>query len=76
MKAVTGDVPSNDPIDIEIASTQYATVDRSKSFVIGSTRPESLAMVYKVLDVGKVNAKSVRVSHSKSKYGTLLSWHS
>ena len=50
MKAVTGEIPSNDPMDIEMASTQYATVDLSKSFVVGSTRPESLAIVYNVLD--------------------------
>jgi hypothetical protein len=49
MKAVTGDVPSNDPIDIEMASMQYATVDPSKFFVSGSTRPENFAMAYKVL---------------------------
>lgn len=49
MKAVTGEIPSSDPMDIEMASTQYATVDLSKSFVIGSTRPECLAIVYNVL---------------------------
>lgn len=31
MKAVTGEQPSSDPIEIHAASVQYATVDRGKS---------------------------------------------
>ena len=47
-KAVTGDVPMSAPIEIEKASTQYATVDRSKSSVTGSRRPANLAIEYSV----------------------------
>lgn len=31
MKAVTGEHPNNDPIEMHAASMQYATVDRGKS---------------------------------------------
>ncbi len=31
IKAVTGEQPSTEPIDIQAASVQYATVDRGKS---------------------------------------------
>lgn len=48
MKAVTGDTPRRDPIEILMASVQYATVDRGKSSVSGSTTPENLAILYRV----------------------------
>jgi len=44
MKAVTGLVPMRAPILMENASTQYATVERSKSSVTGSRSPANLAM--------------------------------
>ena len=47
--AVTGDVPSREPVVIAIASTQYANVDPSKSNVTGSRRPANFAMEYRVL---------------------------
>ena len=49
MYAVTGEVPSREPIVMAIASTQYACVDPSKSSVTGSRRPANFAMEYKVL---------------------------
>ena len=49
MYAVTGDVPSREPVVIAIASTQYANVDPSKSNVTGSRRPANFAMEYRVL---------------------------
>jgi hypothetical protein len=49
MNAVTGEVPSREPTVIEIASTQYANVDPSKSSVTGSRRPANFAMEYRVL---------------------------
>lgn len=48
MKAVTGLTPKSDPIEIIIASVQYANVDLGKSPVSGSTTPENLAMEYRV----------------------------
>lgn len=48
MNAVTGEVPSNDPIEIDIASVQYASVDRGKAPVFSSTTPENLAIEYSV----------------------------
>ena len=44
MNAVTGDVPSREPIEIMIASVQYATVDRGNEPVFSSTTPEKRAM--------------------------------
>ena len=49
MYAVTGEVPSREPIEMAIASTQYANVDPSKSSVTGSRRPANFAMEYRVL---------------------------
>jgi len=49
MYAVTGEVPSREPTVMAIASTQYASVDPSKSSVTGSRRPANFAMEYKVL---------------------------
>jgi hypothetical protein len=40
MNAVTGEQPSRLPIEIVIASVQYARVDLGKSPVSGSTTPE------------------------------------
>lgn len=44
MKAVTGEQPKREPIEILIASTQYASVLRGKSPDSGSTTPEKRAM--------------------------------
>lgn len=44
MNAVTGLTPSRAPILMEKASTQYATVERSKSSVMGSRRLANLAI--------------------------------
>jgi hypothetical protein len=44
IKAVTGEVPNKDPIEMEIASVQYAIVERGKEPVFSSTTPENLAM--------------------------------
>jgi len=49
MYAVTGEVPSREPMVMAIASTQYAKVDPSKSSVTGSRRPANFAMEYRVL---------------------------
>ena len=48
IKAVTGDVPINAPMEIENASTQYAIVEPSKSSVTGSRRPANFAIEYSV----------------------------
>jgi hypothetical protein len=45
INAVTGDTPNSDPIAMHEASVQYATVERGKSPVSGSTTPENLAML-------------------------------
>ena len=44
MNAVTGETPRREPRDIQIASVQYAKVDRAKSPVLSSTAPEARAM--------------------------------
>ena len=44
MNAVTGEQPKRDPMVIMIASVQYASVERGKSPVSGSTTPEKRAM--------------------------------
>jgi hypothetical protein len=44
MNVVTGEVPSSAPIEIQNASVQYATVERGKSPVSGSTAPQNRAM--------------------------------
>ena len=49
MYAVTGEVPTREPIVIAAASTQYANVEPSKSRVTGSRRPANFAMEYSVL---------------------------
>jgi hypothetical protein len=48
LQAVTGEVPNSAPIDIQKASVQYASVDRGKSPVSGSTTPEKRAILYSV----------------------------
>lgn len=48
MNAVTGLQPNKAPMDIQIASVQYAKVDRGKSPLWISTTPENLAMLYSV----------------------------
>jgi hypothetical protein len=45
MNAVQGEQPSRLPIEIVIASVQYARVDLGKSPVSGSTTPEKRAML-------------------------------
>jgi len=44
IKAVTGPQPNKDPMEIVIASVQYASVDLGKSPVSESTTPENRAM--------------------------------
>jgi hypothetical protein len=44
MKHVTGEQPKREPIVIVIASQQYASVERGKSPVLGSTTPEKRAI--------------------------------
>lgn len=46
INAVTGDVPSKAPIEIDNASTEYATVERGKLPLSGSTTPANLAMLH------------------------------
>jgi len=46
--AVTGDDPISDPIEMKIASVQYARVDRGKEPVLSSTTPEKRAIEYSV----------------------------
>jgi hypothetical protein len=48
MNAVTGEQPNRLPIEIVIASVQYASVDLGKSPVSGSTTPEKRAILYSV----------------------------
>ena len=55
MNAVTGLVPMSAPIEIENASTQYATVLRSKSMVMGSRNPANLAIEYRVPVVSRMS---------------------
>lgn len=66
MNAVTGEHPKREPIDMVMASVQYAIVERGKSPDLGSTAPEKRAMEYKVAvqsiistykKVNKANAK-------------------
>ena len=45
MKAVTVDVSSKAPMEMENASIEYAIVERGKLPVSGSTTPEILAML-------------------------------
>lgn len=44
MKAVTGEQPKREPMEMVIASVQYARVERGKSPVVVSTTPEKRAM--------------------------------
>jgi hypothetical protein len=46
-KAVTGEHPKRDPMEIQAASVQYATVERGKS-PSSSTTPQNLAIEYSV----------------------------
>ncbi len=55
MNAVTGDVPTNEPIEIVKASTQYAIVLFSKSFVTGSRSPANFAIEYSVPVVSRMS---------------------
>src|SRR5579859_5495350 len=48
MNAVTGLVPRRLPIEMETASTTYATADPSKSPVFSSRAPQNRAIEYKV----------------------------
>lgn len=48
INAVTGEQPSRDARDIQLASVQYARVDRGKSPSLGSTTPQKRTMEYKV----------------------------
>lgn len=47
MKAVTGEHPKREPIEMHAASVQYATVERGKS-PSSSTTPQNLAIEYNV----------------------------
>ena len=55
INAEAGERPKSDPIDIVMASQQYATVDRGKSPVSGLTTPEKRAMLYKVAVVSMMS---------------------
>ena len=44
IKAVTGEVPNKDPMEMQMASVQYARVERGKEPVFESTTPENVAM--------------------------------
>jgi len=48
MKAVTGDVPSKAPMEIQTASVQNARVERGKSFSEGRTLLQKRAIEYNV----------------------------
>ena len=43
-KAVTGDEPRRAPMEMKLASVQYASVERGKSSVLGSTTPQKRTM--------------------------------
>ena len=66
MKHVTGEQPMREPIDIIVASVQYASVERGKSPVSRSITPEKRAIEYKVADASmmstyrKVKSASVK----------------
>ena len=46
MNVVTGDVPRHAPIEIDMASVEYASVERGKDPSLSSTTPENRAMEY------------------------------
>lgn len=48
MNAVAGEQPNSDPIEIMMASVQYANVERGKSPVSGSVAPAKRAMEKRV----------------------------
>lgn len=54
--AVHGEVPMSDPREIHVASTQYAMVEFSKSWVFGFVTPENLAIEYSVPWCTKTNS--------------------
>ena len=53
--AVDGETPSSEPIEMIIASQQYASVERGKSPVEGSTTPEKRAIEYRVADASMMS---------------------
>jgi hypothetical protein len=55
MNAVTGEQPKRDPMEIVMASQQYARVDLGKSPVSGSTTPEKCAMEYRVAEASTMS---------------------
>jgi hypothetical protein len=55
INAVEGETPRRDPMDMVIASQQYARVERGKSPVEGSTTPEKRAMEYRVADASMMS---------------------
>ena len=66
MNAVTGEHPNKEPMDIVIASVQYARVERGKSPVFGSTAPEKRAMEYKVAVQSMISTyKKVKSANAK-----------
>lgn len=48
INAVQGDEPSRAPTEINVASVQYASVDRGKSPSLGFTTPQKRTMEYSV----------------------------
>lgn len=44
IKAVTGDEPSREPMEMKLASVQYASVERGKSSSLGSITPQKRTM--------------------------------
>ena len=46
--AVTGEQPKSEPMEMVMASVQYASVLRGKSPVVGSTTPAKRAILYRV----------------------------
>lgn len=55
MKAVEGETPRREPMEMVIASQQYANVERGKSPVEGSTTPEKRAMEYRVAEASMIS---------------------
>jgi hypothetical protein len=61
-KAVTGEDPKRDPIEIAMASALYAIVLRGKSPVSGSTTPEKRAIEYKVPVASRTSTYSIVIT--------------
>ena len=66
INAVTGEQPKREPMEMAIASQQYASVERGKSPVSGSTTPENRAIEYRVAVASTISTyKNVKRARAK-----------